>query len=126
MKHEKRVHERSTFRGSVTLISSDQEDITATLENISLGGLLISDPSSPVDKNTEYNTKIFSVTLEPIVLSVRYVRQKEQYVGMRITRYHADSIDLLKKLISDFKDTNELVGFLEEGWLEHLFEDDQE
>ena len=126
MKHEKRIHERTLFRGMVTLTSPDQEDITATLVNISLGGLLISEPSSPIDKKTEYKTQICSIAQKPIILSVLYARQKEQHVGMRITQYHLDGKNQLKTLMTDLKYTEELVELLEEGWLDYFFEDDQE
>lgn len=126
MKHEKRVHERTLFRGKVTLTSPGREDITATLVNISLGGLLISEPSSPVEKTTEYKTQIYSIAQKPIILSVLYARQKEQHVGMRITQYHLDGKNQLKTLMTDLKYTEELVELLEEGWLDYFFEDDQE
>ena len=126
MKHEKRVHERTLFRGKVTLTSPGREDITATLVNISLGGLLISEPSSPIDKTTEYKTQIYSIAQKPIILSVLYARQKEQHVGMRITQYHLDGKNQLKTLMTDLKYTEELVELLEEGWLDYFFEDDQE
>ena len=115
MQHEKRIHKRTPLGGLVTLTSPDQEDITATLVNISLGGLLISGPSSSIDKTTVYKTEIFSTPQKPIVLSVLYARQKGQHIGMRITKYHFESIYILKKVMEDLKDTNELVDLLKDG-----------
>lgn len=126
MKHKNRAHERILLGGKVTLTSPDQKDITATLVNISLGGLLVSEPSSPIDKTTEYKIQIYSVAEKPISLSVRYARQNGQHVGMRITQYHLDGKNRLKALIEDLKDTNELVGLLEQGWLDDFLGGNQE
>lgn len=122
MKRKKRTHERVLLGGQVKLTAPDQEDITGTLVNISLGGLLVSElSSSSIDKTAEYKTIIFSVAQKPILLSVRYARQNDQHVGMRITQYHLNGKELLEALIEDLKDTNELVELLDKGWFDNLF-----
>lgn len=125
MKHKNRVYERVLLGGQVKLTAPDQEDITGTLVNISLGGLLVSELSNPIDKTAKYKTIIFSVAQKPILLSVQYARQNDKHVGMRIIQYHLNGKEQLEALIDDLKQTNELVELLDEGWLDELFEDGQ-
>jgi len=53
------------------------------------------------------------------------VRLDEHQVGMKITRYYLDSKELLQAFIEDLKTSEEFVQLLDEGWLDHLFVDDQ-
>jgi len=122
----KRLHERIKAHGLVTLISPHRKKVVnAAIVNVSLTGLLISNPSSPIDQSTQYIVKIHSPAMKSIYLSAISVWQKEQQIGMRITHYYLDSKDLLESFIADLKTARELVQLLNDGWLDYLFVDEQ-
>ena len=122
---DNRPHERMKTFGQVTLISPRRKKVSAFVLNVSLSGLLISEPSSPLDESIRYIVKIHSPTMKSIYVEAVPVRLNEQQVGMKITRYYLDSKELLQAFIEDLKTSEEFVQLLDEGWLDHLFVDDQ-
>lgn len=126
MDKDKRLHERIDTGGFATLTSSCQEKGTATINNISFTGLLISNSSFPLDKTTQYKIEIPSVCIRPsIILSGEVTWQKGQHCGLKISHYHLDSKELLEALIVDLKAAHKLVERLNGDWLNDLFVDCQ-
>jgi hypothetical protein len=122
---ENRPYERMKTFGQVTLISPHRQKVRAFVLNVSLSGLLISEPSSPLDPSTRYIVKIHSPSMKSIYVEATPVRLDEHQVGMKITRFYLDSKELLEAFIEDLKTSEEFVQLLDEGWLDHLFVDDQ-
>jgi hypothetical protein len=125
MDSNRRVHERVVLKHPVTLVSPDQQKIRATLVNISMKGLLLTDSSHPIDKTSTYWIKLLSASGKAIHLSGNCLREDNGQVVLRITRYHLDSKELLESFITDLKTTNELFELLDDGWLDHLFETEE-
>ena len=122
---DNRPHERIKTFGQVTLISPHRKKLSAFILNISLSGLLISEPSSPIDESTRYLVKIHSPSMKSIYVEATPVRLDKDQVGMKISRYYLDSKELLQSFIDDLKTSEEFVQLLDDGWLDHLFLDDQ-
>ena len=125
LEKDKRPSERIKTFGKVTLISPHREKIRASILNASLSGVLISEPSSPLSPSTRYIVKIHSPSMKSIYVEAEPVRIAKDQVGMKITRYYLDSKELLQSFIEDLKTSEEFVQLLDEGWLDHLFVDDQ-
>ena len=126
MDKNKRRHERIDTEEFATLTSPSQEKITATINNISISGLLISNSSFPIDTTTQYRIEIPSTCIKPsIILSGELAWRKGQYCGLKFSHYHLDSKELLEALIVDLKAAHKLVERLNGDWLDDLFIDRQ-
>jgi len=125
MKKNKRTCERYDARKSVRLSAPSQKEITGTMVNVSLNGLLLADLSSSLDKSTHYKIEIIAANNNSIFLSGIPVWKEEHCVGIQISRFHLDSMELLNSFINDLKATTEIVNLLDNGWLDYLFKDDQ-
>lgn len=122
--NNRRVHERVSLQLPATLLSPEQKKITATLVNISVNGLLLSDFSHPIAPSLSYRIKFLSPAGKTVSLTGNYVRKHSDQVVLRITHHHLDSKELLESFIADLKTTNELIELLDDGWLDHLFENE--
>ena len=109
---EKRENCRVNVSESVTLISPNQTRLTATLVDISLTGMLVSDLSASIDQSVEYKIELLSPSGETIFLSGRPVRDSGNRVGLIFTRYRFNSNDLLESLVTDIQVSYELLALL--------------
>ena len=117
MRNNNRVSERFGVHRSATLISPSQKKITATIANVSLNGLLLFDLSSPVDESTLYKVEILAANNHSIFLSGIPAWKDKDHVGIKITRYHFDSREILKSFINDLNPAPEYSDLPDADWL---------
>lgn len=108
-----RLHIRVPVTAEVILSSGDAVRITASVINISAGGICIAAPSHVLE-DSEYSVEIITPDKLKISFSGSPVYQTETSVGIKISSISKDNLKTIYRLVQGFQLTEEFIKHIDE------------
>ncbi len=109
-----RLHIRVPVTGEAILRLGDRVRVSATVINISAGGICIAATSHVLDDN-EYHIEIITRDGEKIRFAGFPVYQTESSVGVKITSIDKDDLKAIYRVVQGFQLTEEFIKHIDEG-----------
>jgi hypothetical protein len=108
-----RLHIRVPVTGEATLSLGDRVRVSATVINISAGGICIAATSHVLDEN-EYHIEIITRDGEKISFAGFPVYQTDSSVGVKITSISKDDLKAIYRVVQGFQLTEEFIKHIDE------------
>lgn len=109
----KRLHIRVPATGEAILKCGGSVRVSASVINISAGGICIAAPSYVLE-DSEYYVEIITAEKLKIVFSGFPVYQTETSVGIKITKISRDDLKAIYQLVQGFQMTGEFIKHIDE------------
>lgn len=108
-----RLHIRVPVTGEAILSLGDRVRVSATVINISAGGICIGATSHVLDDN-EYHIEIITRDGEKIVFAGFPVYQTESSVGVKITSISKNDLKAIYRIVQGFQLTEDFIKHIDE------------